>query len=115
MKNNILFYVVLIILCIIFFYRFPIFYNHNTYEYLTNTGQKKPNDSKCKQNGEQTINNLVSQYNILNNKIEKNTEAIGKINKIIPNIQTNVSTNSSEITKINGSIKQLKEVAQEKN
>lgn len=108
---NIIFYIIFLILLFYFFYKFPLILN----EHLTTKDIEATKSDKCGCDEIKSLNNLISQYNILNSKIENNTKEINSIKNNVSNIKTVADKNQTSILKIENLIKQLQAAAKEKS
>ena len=115
---DLIFWIIFFILLLCFIDRFPI---------LTFMCYKKPIESlsmrdiassqknKCGCDEIKSLNNLLSQYNILNNKIETNSTTISTLQKDFNQAKINIAQNKVKTTKINGLIQEVQKIAADAN
>ena len=110
----IILYIILLVLLLLFFYRFPLNITENleVKDIAATKTDKKTNEGSCDQ--DKSLSNLVSQYNILDSEIKKNTQKITLNTTDISKVKTLAAQNQAGVTKINGLIKQLEAAATEK-
>lgn len=64
--------------------------------------ESKNTDGSCNQ--VQTLVNLLTQYNLLNSKLEQQNQEIQNLDQEIKSIQSNVAENKSQIAQINSGL-----------
>ncbi len=109
----------LILICILIILLFIFFYQHPYIEKLTVKDIEEKKSDSCSCDEVKSLNNLVSQYNLLDDKIGTNITKIIDNNKDLTTLKNSINTirvsmakNQAAIGKINGLLQQFEDATQ---
>ncbi len=108
---NILFLVLLLVLFVLFFQKYPMMEHLSNPPTSTPTGQSTSSESTILSNLTVQYNTLNSLTGLMNEKISNNTKENGTLKASISALSVKVSQNQSQIAKINNAMNELEQAA----